>query len=188
LFRLRQYQNHIQIMQHANGDIYGNYNAFKFQVQLTNNFQFKLLNTQFNNVLLENVTNGEVNRLDQLLAPVSSKIVFYFSPTQCHKCIDKEVPNIKAFADSIGGNNIIAIASETNQEFLRRFSLIKKINIPFYLIRQPNELNKDIYDSDVPYAFLIDKNRRILKACSLSSSLDNWSTGFYQSFKKGSNL
>lgn len=188
LLRLNKGEKNIQFVTGTNNRLYERLFELKIHGQLANNSQLKLLNKQLGNLLLEDVSSVEIKSLDQVLESVNSKIVFYFSPNQCHTCIEQEIPNIKAFADSIGSHNIVLLASDSNRDYLRRFALIKKINMPFYLIKNPAELNKEIHEADAPFAFLVDKKGTIIKACSLTSALNNWSLGFYQSFRKGTSL
>lgn len=98
-----------------------------------------------------------INKDKTELIDTSNKLVFRFSQIYCGTCVTREIRLLKEFAKEIGWENIIFIATNSDEEYLLRFKRASQIktkifNVPISYFRLDDE------SIDTPYMFIVDSD------------------------------
>lgn len=85
----------------------------------------------------------------------SPKLVFRFSQIYCGTCVTREIRFLREFAIEIGWENIIFLATNSDEEYLKRFQRVSQVKTPIHNISY-DFFKIDNEPLDTPYMFILD--------------------------------
>jgi len=94
---------------------------------------------------------------DQEIDFTHPKLVFRFSQVYCGTCVTREIRLISKFANKIGWGNIVFLATNRDNEELKRFQKVSGVESPMLNISFDFfEIDKEPLDT--PYMFILDSD------------------------------
>lgn len=91
------------------------------------------------------------------LSSSSPKLVFRFSQIYCGTCVTREIRLLRDFAGEIGWENIIFLATNSDDEYLKRFQRVSQVKTPIHNISY-TFFEIDNEPLDTPYMFILDSD------------------------------
>lgn len=86
-----------------------------------------------------------------------NKLIFRHSEIHCGSCVTREIRLLKDFAEEIGWDNIIFIASNSDSLFVERFKRVSQIKTDVYNV-DPLYFKIDEESLETPYLFIVDED------------------------------
>ncbi|MEO9885045.1 MAG: hypothetical protein ABJR05_06705 [Balneola sp.] len=110
-------------------------------------------------------------------------LVFRFSELNCGSCVTREIRELRDFAKKYGWEQIIFLATNSDNEALETYKRVSGIKTEVYNINQHFfELDKELIDT--PYMFIIDQDS-IIKELFISMKQDpDRSVDYFNSISK----
>src|SRR5690554_4736723 len=98
-----------------------------------------------------NILNPDQTNLNE------PKLVFRFSQIYCGTCVTREIRLLREFAREIGWENIIFLATNSDEAYLRRFQRVSQVQTPIHNITY-DFFGVDQEHLDTPYMFILDSD------------------------------
>jgi tryptophan synthase alpha subunit len=113
-------------------------------------------------MLEEKYTNNEIpDKFYSLIKDIENKkepkLVFRFSQIHCSSCVTREIRTLRSFANQIGWERIIFVATNSDEEDLNRFKRVSQIKTKIFTV-DPYFFQLDDEPIDTPYMFIIDSD------------------------------